>query len=192
MGNSSHAKRLRNLVDQIPDDTVIRGVLQHHADMEDQNGDHLVAMLGASYLDHALGVALQVSMRSLTESERKGLFDFEKNGPLAEFSAKIKLAHALNIIGPMTLADLNHMRKIRNAFAHSSWPINFSTQEIIDICGLLKAPDRLTILGQWAWSGSSKARYVNTAISLAKDLKSGIKTQLIFHKGRAISVRVLP
>jgi hypothetical protein len=64
----------------------------------------------------------------LSKTRRDDLFD--KDGPLSTFSGNIKLARALGVIGSITDKELNAIRKIRNMFAHSALPINFSSREI--------------------------------------------------------------
>jgi hypothetical protein len=45
---------------------------------------------------------------------------------------------ALGIFGQQTRADLNCIRDIRNAFAHSRALISFATPEVRDACGQLQ------------------------------------------------------
>jgi Domain of unknown function (DUF4145) len=59
-------------------------------------------------------------------------------GPMATFAQKIHLGRALRIYGPDTQHNLDYIRLIRNAFAHSHVPISFETKEIKDAVELLK------------------------------------------------------
>ena len=58
----------------------------------------------------------------------------------ATFEAKIKKGHALGLFGEETKNNLDLIRWIRNAFAHSLSPVRFSTAEIESACALLKLP----------------------------------------------------
>lgn len=59
----------------------------------------------------------------LTKAELAGLFDGE--APLATFSAKIKIGHALGLYGPKTRDDLDVIRHLRNTCAHAKRPVSF-------------------------------------------------------------------
>jgi DNA-binding MltR family transcriptional regulator len=68
---------------------------------------------------------------------------FGTNGTLTTFSAKIKIAEALGIIGPITRGDLDVIREIRNAFAHAQHSIGFSSDVVANVCKLIKMPDEI-------------------------------------------------
>ena len=59
---------------------------------------------------------------------------------MATFDQKIRMAKALKIFGREMGNNLGLIRTIRNAFAHSTVPITFSTPEIIAACQLLVIP----------------------------------------------------
>lgn len=59
-------------------------------------------------------------------------------GPIATFSQKVHLGRALRIYGPDTYHNLDYIRLIRNAFAHSHVPISFETDEVRNAVALLK------------------------------------------------------
>jgi DNA-binding MltR family transcriptional regulator len=71
-------------------------------------------------------------MVKLTPEEHDQLFI--GTGPLATFSAKIRLGYALGIYGRKTRHDLDVVREIRNAFAHAQKVITFENQEIANLC----------------------------------------------------------
>jgi hypothetical protein len=56
---------------------------------------------------------------------------FERDGPLATFSGNIAFAVALQLVTGDTIKNLNSIRRIRNAFAHSALPITFITPEVV-------------------------------------------------------------
>ena len=52
------------------------------------------------------------------------------------------MAYALKLIGPISRADLDLIRLLRNEFAHSRKPFGFSTPPVKAVCDKLKIPDR--------------------------------------------------
>jgi len=71
----------------------------------------------------------------LTPEEEKRLFNYEFNGPIADFSARIRIGYAMYLFGRETRDDLETIRTIRNLFAHHHEIITFNTDEIKDACG---------------------------------------------------------
>lgn len=71
-------------------------------------------------------------MIALSDDERDRLFS--SYGPLGSFSAKITLSHALGLFGQRTRHDLDNLKAIRNAFAHTNLDIDFDTPEVAALC----------------------------------------------------------
>jgi hypothetical protein len=91
-----------------------------------------VALMSAALLDHGLSVAISNQLPNLkTHDQREGLFEGE-GAPLSSFAAKIRLANAMDILADPLASDFQTVRRVRNAFAHTSSPITFDTPEIID------------------------------------------------------------
>jgi hypothetical protein len=63
---------------------------------------------------------------------------FGSNGPISTFSQKIKMAEAMRIIGPDTRSNLDYIREIRNAFAHTHRDITFDTFGVTSLCERIK------------------------------------------------------
>jgi hypothetical protein len=192
MGKSA-AKRLQALVDQIPEDDVIWDAL-NIVEEAGPSFDYSIALIGAAYVEKALEIAILTSFVKLTPKEYNALFKYENRGPLSDLSSRIKIAYALDIIGPQSRDDLDHVRQVRNAFAHSPQPLDFDTQEVVAICDLFNTHPRLGILSRWALGNDARSRYVNTAITIARDLKKGLKGGILtyMHAGRAFPGRLLP
>jgi DNA-binding MltR family transcriptional regulator len=130
-----------------------------------------VTVLAAAFADSRLEHVLSSHMsKNTTETERKALF--ADQGPLSTFSAKIKIVRAFGIIGPKTTHDLELIRTIRNAMAHSQKVLTFKTQVVVQLCGEfisgksidnfseLPAQDQFVkganaIIHHLAWRGSS-------------------------------------
>jgi len=96
--------------------------------------------VGGAVIERRLEDAILFRLTRLSKSQWEGLFG--ENAPLGTFSAKIKLGYAMRLYGLRTQADLNHIREIRNIFAHSERPITFATKRIKDLCAALHTPKR--------------------------------------------------
>ena len=86
------------------------------------------AIIAASELDNALELALVAKMHCLSRDMKDKIF--EGYGPLNNFSAKIDIAYALEIISHEVHELLRKVNKIRNKFAHSEFFLNFKDAEI--------------------------------------------------------------
>jgi hypothetical protein len=63
------------------------------------------------------------------------------DAPLATFSAKIRLAYALSIFGSSTRDDLDTIREIRNAFAHSTRPLASDPAQTLRVLTIMLASE---------------------------------------------------
>lgn len=70
----------------------------------------------SSYSEECLGRLLLAFMRNV-KTAKELIEGF--NAPLGSFSARTKAAHALGLLSTGQLRDLEHLRRIRNVFAHS-------------------------------------------------------------------------
>lgn len=86
----------------------------------------LVVSLGA-FAEEALGVLLAAFLRK-NASTRYLTTGF--NAPLGSFSTRIKGCHALGLITDEQFSDLERLRKLRNAFAHTWKSLSLSDQAI--------------------------------------------------------------
>ena len=59
---------------------------------------------------------------------------FKVGGPFSTCDQKIKVAHALGLIGSQTKADLERINEIRNIFAHDMNLVSFNRDEILSQC----------------------------------------------------------
>lgn len=106
--------------------------------------DQAVALVCAALVERSLERVMLSRLRRLTKTMHNELF--AGLGPLASFSAKIKLAYALGIVGPEAVADLTKVKDIRNQFAHSFHPVSFRTRAIAGYCRQLKTPNNPRIV----------------------------------------------
>src|SRR5882757_8440593 len=96
-----------------------------------KDGPRGCVLSGVSLVDDALRGAIKFRFNHLSKKEMNALFD--SAAPLSTFSGCIKLAYAMKVIGPMTRADLDTMRGIRNAFAHGIRKLHFDNGAIKDM-----------------------------------------------------------
>ena len=100
------------------------------------------ALIGYSLLEDVLKSALINSFPTrLSNTDITNMFD--NDGPIASIGARASLAFALGIIGTNTRADINCVKDIRNAFAHSRVTLGFDSPEVASACRDLTAPHRL-------------------------------------------------
>ena len=98
------------------------------------SSDRACALVWGALVEDALRRAITLCLDRLNEAEADDFFG--ENGPAGTFSNKIKIGYALKIYARQAKDDLNIIREIRNAFAHSQIPLSFKDQEITDICEL--------------------------------------------------------
>jgi hypothetical protein len=75
-------------------------------------------------LRHAITTVLPKNDRSIIDRMT------DRDGVLSTFSRKIDLGYALALYDTQLLKDLNIIRNIRNAFAHTLLPIDLNTTEL--------------------------------------------------------------
>jgi hypothetical protein len=111
---------------------------------------------------HVLDVALEHRLRFHLSRRRqviKRAIDplFETTRPLSSFWAKIHTAYALALLDDWAFNDLNTLRSIRNALAHSHGTFTFDEREIESLLFRLHAPRRAFGFPGREWS-LSRAR----------------------------------
>jgi hypothetical protein len=102
-----------------------------------QRNDRGAAILTATNTENGLRYALA---RRLTIGADSYNDLFGLNGPMGTFDLKIRMGYLLKIFGQETRGNLDIIRVIRNAFAHTAVPITFKTPEIKKLCEFLKIP----------------------------------------------------
>lgn len=97
--------------------------------------DRAAAIVGGALLEEGVEELLVRHMRSLATSAYEALFT--GSGPLATFSAKARVAHALKYLTDEQWRNVGYIREIRNAFAHSKKRIRFADPDVKAACDLL-------------------------------------------------------
>lgn len=132
-----------------------------------ETNDRAAAVVGGSILEDNIESLLRNHMRRLPKEADEALFD--GTGPLATFSAKVRIAYALNLLTDEQYQTANYVREIRNAFAHARRDMKFEDLEVSAVCALLKCKDEAKILDMDDFKHPRK-RYLFTALQLGSEI----------------------
>lgn len=132
------------------------------------------ALVAASALDQLLVQLLQTKFIEMGETELNEIF-YGPRAVLGGFSERIILCHALGIVSDATKADLDIIRRVRNAFAHRVQSLSFEHHLIKAECLKLKRVDAPTLA---ATSDTARRRYVNCALGIANELSKLLLQEL--------------
>jgi DNA-binding MltR family transcriptional regulator len=97
--------------------------------------DRSAALVWGALVEDALQSAIEKRLYHFNSDELNSLFG--GNGFLENFAAKSLMAYAINIVTKEQYRDLDLIREIRNAFAHTMPNVTFETKEVMDVCDLL-------------------------------------------------------
>lgn len=100
--------------------------------------DRSCAILFAAYIDNCLHVLVA---SALLHSDTTGKDLLGDMMPLGTLSAKTKIAHCLNLIPTSVYKDINHIRAVRNLFAHQLHGLSFDKAPIKGIVDKLTTPE---------------------------------------------------
>jgi hypothetical protein len=141
--------------------------LEH--EMYTSGSDRARAVLLGSLVEDHLERLIASKMRDdLNSPDRKRLFEYD--GVVSSFSSKIIIAYAMKFIGPITKFDLDLIRTLRNAFAHSRISFDFEAPEVRAVCDQLKPPDLpesvspFPLLETWARYGNMPSEDMRWAV----------------------------
>lgn len=119
-------KTLNKLSKKTPDEEEIYRLVANLVN----EADRVAAIVAASFLERAIKDAIVSRLKRQDEETLGKLFEDSRSGPLATFDAKIRMAYALGIFGPITKHDFDLIRRIRNTFAHSITDVSFDADEV--------------------------------------------------------------
>jgi len=92
--------------------------------------DRGAIILATTHLEDNLQLAIMAGLPTLQTDELAFRVMFENDGPLATFSSRIKMAYAMGLADVKSQKDMDLIRQIRNACAHSRQPISLDTPEL--------------------------------------------------------------
>jgi len=147
--SSGKPRSLKEALKGVPSDDEQARIL---IDLGDSSlADGAAVAVGSAILDASLRDAIARRFSpGADEKETAKIFAFDSNGPLADFSAKIKVGYALGIGKEKTRRDLDKIRQIRNIFARTPRLINLADQEVrhmIDSMYIVEQAPLLTLSG---------------------------------------------
>jgi hypothetical protein len=130
---ASNIAKLREL-------TTRPATVEHQEEYDKQTSakadDRSFCLLLTAMLENELERAIDHWLGELPEKIRHDMYD--RDGALGNFSRKITLASALEIIGPTSQENFRLVRNVRNAFAHAKVPLTFKTTEVSAVCADLE------------------------------------------------------
>ena len=101
--------------------------------------DRAAIILAASLLDDALKNRITQCLKiTATEKQKEDIFAYP--GPMGSFSDRTSLAYAFGFIDKDTAKQLNDLRELRNACAHSTKPITFGVTEVLNVLNRIFYP----------------------------------------------------
>ena len=128
-----------------------------------------IALVTVAVVDEWLQRLLLAAMRPISDTVAKRIFG---NGPLSDVAPKADVAYAFSLIDERTLTRLRVLKSIRNIFAHTTEPLNFTSPEIVNECRGLPG---------WEKGADAKKLFDSTAVECIKAIDS--KTEkLIFEQ----------
>ncbi len=124
----------------MPEDLTTAFARLARAMVSTERGTHAsIVLTVASILDYDLERCLMAEMRALNKDFKKRLF--EGYGPISSFSSKFDLSYAFKIIEKETFVELNKIRVIRNAIAHSKNPHSLDQEPLLSLFNQLLRPE---------------------------------------------------
>jgi DNA-binding MltR family transcriptional regulator len=138
----SAKKALKRLMDQFPKSED----LQRQFEALRDNTDMSVAIVATSIVERVLEKALVSAFLDKDDALQHDLF--ANRGPLCDFHGKILVGRAYGVVSAGEAAELQILKAIRNAFAHSPIEISFATKEIADLMReieMLNIMDRVAV-----------------------------------------------
>ena len=129
-----------------------------------EGSDRASAIIGAAIAEDALVDALVSRFQKMATDDIDKLF-YAETAPLQTFSAKIRIGHAMGIYGLKLRAQLDIIRTVRNAFAHSMRPLEYEYPLIKDKVARLRQIE-LTEMGLSNTAPILRGRFVANCVDL--------------------------
>lgn len=167
--------RLKKLAKEIPDETEVLKLLSSLQERKDDHAaDRAAAIVGGTLVEAALEAAILSKFVPLDPKEERGdLFDGDKNGPLATFSARIRLGYAVGLYGPLTKEELECIKAVRNAFAHGALTLDFKTPDVVAICNTLSLFEK-SAPSEGYLGNTPREKYISTVAFISSRLRRNI------------------
>lgn len=123
---------LYELSRELPPEDEFDALINSLSEMEARGATLIIASILDSYLEHAISA----SFVEIGATKFNALFR-DRQAPFSSFGNKIRVAHALGVFNDEIRAQLDRIRSIRNAFAHTMQAIDFDHPVISVECSKL-------------------------------------------------------
>jgi hypothetical protein len=146
-----------------------------------ERNDRGAAILLATNVENALQGAI-TQILDIKKGQWSNIFGL--NAPLGSFANMVTMAYAMRVFGDETKSNLDIIRRVRNAFAHSKLPIDFQTVQIARVCDFLTVPTLLpphTVQKEDGASHTGRKKFQTVCNAVAHNL-------LMFSMSRAVEV----
>lgn len=132
---------LKKLIASSPDtEELVNLISQFMGDKHDRGA----ALSMVALLDGAMKDAILAVCNNAVHDKPEYLFG--PNAPLRSLSAKIRFSFAFHLCDEAAADDMECLREVRNAFAHTMKPISFEMVEVQNVCNRIKLWDRIKSL----------------------------------------------
>jgi hypothetical protein len=131
-GGSSYTRAIKVLRQLIDTKVEPQHVEAYFREISGAKNDRGMGILMVTGVEDALENAIEARLTG----QRGALFGYD--APIGTFANKISIGFALEIFGPTTKQNLELLKAIRNAFAHSKISIDFETPAVENACDLLE------------------------------------------------------
>jgi hypothetical protein len=172
---------LKDLSRRIPTPAEMAEIISSLQSMEDRAS----ALVLASIIDLMLERAILRKFTYLSKEKRDAIFR-NPNAPLSSMSAKISIVSALGCLGNEPRAQLERIRSIRNAFAHTVMGVTFDTPVISKECDKLNPQALLSGADFEPEIGTQKERFIIVGVMIMIILVSQIRHS-VDHKKYGVS-----
>ena len=168
--------RLRRLSRQDPSDEQLGAALGllKSPDVPDM----IAAVLGAAIVEYALEAVIKLTFKRHDDVAWERMID--SVGPLRDFNTKIICGFTLGVFNDEVRTNLNLVRDIRNAFAHSRMYLRFDHPVLGDALTAarpIRSGKRLHDAGALS-IGANKRAYMNLCFSLLSFFQQKLKVRL--------------
>ncbi len=164
----------------LPEDPKLDGFWK---EMETQT-DRGVAVLAAAYLEWRVRQSIECCL-PVWDKEARCIFGTDTQPGELSFKYQAKMAYCLKLIGPISLADVDRIGRIRNKFAHRTSVQSFDHEAVRDLCDELRTPEHVDGFIEAGGMPSPrpnrgrKGRYEFTVHQLSMMLWAGARSSVI-------------
>lgn len=144
----------------------------------DRSACIIMSAMVERFLERELLMRLMIS-----ESTSKHQALLERDGALSTFFGNIHLAYALDMISQDMKDDLDILRKIRNAFAHSELPITFQSDEVKREINKLRYDQYSDLrVGESSPLSAERGQFVTCCLALIAKFGESVESYLKFQQ----------